>query len=407
MVLMWRELLVAQESVNELRTGFAPKSTILSQAFHKVFSYAPAYVADYGMVITNNSYGNDISDCNTFGVYDLYSRILDTQAISMSSLQTVFAAGNSGLKKCSPFPDSFRTVLGGYQAAKNIITVGNASPVGGIYRSSSRGPVRDGRVKPEIVSIGAFIESTVPGSGYGENTGTSMASPAIAGGLALLYEKYRLQNAGANPKNGLMKALVCNSGDDWGNPGPDFTHGFGVANFSRAVDMLENNRFVSGNIAAGTDNIGPIAVPAGIAELKVMLYWNDPAAAPVSFQTLVNDLDLEVETPSASTVLPLVLDTAYTQIKNNAHNGVDNINNIEQVVIKNPAAGNYTIKVKATNITQNPSQDYYIVYDFVPMETKLVAPFGGETYLHGENMIVRWDSYGDPQNTFTLRIFNK
>lgn len=388
--------------INEVRTGFAPKSTILSQVFQKVFANAPAYIADHGMVITNNSYGNDITDCNTFGLYDLYSKILDNQAVSLSNLQTVFAAGNSGLKKCGPFPDSFRTVLGGYQAAKNIITVGNASPIGTIYQSSSRGPVRDGRVKPEIVAIGAFIESTVPVWGYGENTGTSMSSPAIAGGLALLYEKYRLQNAGANPKNGLMKALVCNSGDDWGNPGPDFTHGFGVANFSRAVDMLENNRLATGNILPTATQTIPIVVPVGVAELKVMLYWNDPAAAAVSFQTLVNDLDLEVETPLPSTVLPLVLDTGYLQVKNNAHNGVDNINNIEQVVIKNPAAGNYNIKIKATNITQNPSQEYFIVYDFVPTETKLVAPFGGETYLHGENMVVRWDSYGDPQNDFTL-----
>jgi len=389
--------------INELRTGFAPKATILSQVFHKVFTNAPAYVADHGMVITNNSYGNDISDCKTFGLYDLYSKILDDQALNLVNLQTLFSAGNSGLKKCGPFPDSFRTVLGGYQAAKNIITVGNASPFGGIYRSSSRGPVRDGRVKPEIVSIGAFIESTVPLQGYGENTGTSMASPAIAGGLALLYEKYKLQNAGANPKNGLMKALVCNSGDDWGNPGPDFTYGFGIANFSRAVDMLENNRFVTGNITSGMDNIGPITVPAGTAELKVMLYWNDPAAAPVSFQTLVNDLDLEVIPPVGPAVLPLVLDTAYNQVKNYAHNGVDNINNIEQVVIKNPVAGDYNFKIKATNITQNPSQDYYIVYDFVPTETKLVAPIGGETYLYGESMMVYWDSYGTPQNLFTLR----
>ncbi|MBL0130409.1 MAG: S8 family serine peptidase [Chitinophagaceae bacterium] len=66
----------------------------------------------------------------------------------------------------------------------------------------------------------------------GENTGTSMASPAIAGGLALLYEKYRLLHPlGLNPKNGLMKALVCNSGDDWGKPGPDYSNGFGVVNF--------------------------------------------------------------------------------------------------------------------------------------------------------------------------------
>lgn len=388
---------------NELRTGFAPKSTILSQVFSKVFLNAPAYVADYGMVITNNSYGNNTGlDCNEFGFYDLYSRVLDQQAFTLINLQNVFAAGNSGLRKCAPFPDSFRTVFSGYQSAKNVITIGNAAPFGGIYRSSSRGPVRDGRIKPEVVAVGTFIESTAPGSGYAENTGTSMASPAISGGLALLYEKYRLQNSGANPKNGLVKALVCNSGDDWGNPGPDFTYGFGIANFSRAVDMLENNRFATGSVIQGQNIDVPVTVPAGLSELKVMLYWNDPAAAPVSLQTLVNNLDLEVVTPSLSTISPLVLDTTFIGVKNSAVIGVDNINNIEQVVIKNPVSGNYNFRIKGTAINQNPSQEYFIVYDFVPIETKLTAPFGGETYLHGENMIVRWDSYGDPANTFTL-----
>ncbi|MBL0130410.1 MAG: Ig-like domain-containing protein [Chitinophagaceae bacterium] len=137
-----------------------------------------------------------------------------------------------------------------------------------------------------------------------------------------------------------------------------------------------------------------------------MLYWNDPAAAVLASQTLVNDLDLEVVTPLPATILPLVLDTLPANIKNDATNGVDHINNIEQVVIKNPVAGNYTIRILPTNITQNSPQQYFIVYDFVPLETKLVAPIGGESYLHGENMIVRWDSYGDPENTFTLEFNN-
>lgn len=389
---------------NELRTGFAPKSTIVSQLYSNILSNAPAYVTDYGMVITNNSYGNIVDECASFGVYDLYSRILDQQAVNFPNLQTVFAAGNSGLFKCAPFPDSFRTVLGGYQSAKNIISVGNATPIGYIFQSSSRGPVRDGRIKPEIAAIGSFITSTVPPpfDYYWINTGTSMASPAIAGGLALLYEKYKLLHSGLNPKNGLMKTLVCNSGDDWGNPGPDYTHGFGVANFIRAEKMLEDNHYTTATILPGIPQTIPVIVPAGLAELKVMLYWNDPAAAVLASQTLVNDLDLEVVTPSLLTVLPLILDTIPANVKNNAINGVDHINNIEQVVIKNPAAGNYSIVVNPAIISQNPSQEYFVVYDFVPLETKLVTPIGGESYLQGENMVIRWDSYGNPDNTFTL-----
>ena len=43
----------------------------------------------------------------------------------------------------------------------------------------------------------------------------------------------------------------------------------------------------------GGNNPHSISVPASTAQLKVMLYWNDPAAAVFASQTLVNDLDLE------------------------------------------------------------------------------------------------------------------
>lgn len=392
--------------VNEVRTGYAPKAMVVSQSYSGIYTNAATYVNDYGMVITNNSYGNNVTECSSFGVYDMLSQVLDQQAFDFPQLQHVFSAGNSGWSVCAPYPDSFRTVLGSHQSAKNVLTVGNARPNDRrIFSRSSRGPVRDGRLKPEIASIGSFITSTGPyASYYYENTGTSMASPAIAGGMALLVERYRALHAGANPSNSLLKALVCNSGDDCGNPGPDYSFGFGTANFIRAVDMLENNRFTAGNIAPGPDQTFSISVPAGTAELKVMLYWNDPPAAAVATQSLVNDLDLSLVTPASATVLPLVLDTLPANVKLIAVPGADHINNIEQVVIKNPASGNYTVHVKPTDINQNPSQDYVVVYDIIPVQLQLITPFGGEAYLQGENVMARWDAWGTPENDFTLEF---
>jgi hypothetical protein len=388
--------------INEIRSGFAPKSKIISQVFSGVFNYAPAYVSDYGMVITNNSYGNITDDCDYFGVYDIYSRVLDQQALDLPNLQSVFAAGNSGYYSCSPYPDSFKTVLGSYQSAKNVITVGNATPLNALFSQSSRGPVKDGRIKPEIVSVGSFIMSTgSPGLfPYYENTGTSMATPAVSGGLGLLYQRYRQLHSGANPKNALMKILVCNSGDDWGNAGPDYKHGFGLMNLWRAVNMMENNHYFNAFIGTGATQSNIITVPAGLAQLKVMLYWNDPVPSLLASQTLVNDLDLEIVTPSSSTILPFILDTVPQNIKNVATTGADHINNIEQVVINDPAAGNYTIRIKGTSVTQNSPQEYFIAFDFVPVETKLTIPIGGEGYVPGENMMIQWDSYGNPQNSF-------
>ncbi len=391
-------------NANELYTGYAPKAKVITQAFSGIITNAATYVKDDSMMITNNSYGNIEGDCYYNGLYDLYSRVIDQQAFDLPKLQHVFSAGNSGNLTCAPYPAAFHTVLGSYQSAKNDIIVGNTSNDGTIYFSSSRGPVNDGRTKPEICALGdAVISSVGPTpNGYDFAWGTSMSSPGVAGGLTLLYQRYKELNAGVNPESGLMKALLCNGARDLGNAGPDYTYGFGWMNLLRSVDMLENGRYFISSVANGGSNVHNISVPANTAQLKVMLYWHDPPAALLASPTLVNDVDLEVRNPSNTLFLPYILDTAHASVNVPASTGADHINNIEQVVITNPASGTYTVTINGTAITQNPSQEYFLVYDIVPVETVITHPAGGEKFLPGESVTLQWDSYGNPANTFTL-----
>ena len=390
--------------VRERFKGYAPKATIVSQYFSGILASAPAYVQDYSMVVTNNSYGNIVNDCSYAGVYDLYSQALDQQAFDLPSLQNVFAAGNSGSNNCSPYPPGFQTVLGSYQSAKNVISVGNTTELGVINSSSSQGPVKDGRIKPEITAQGTKVFSTWPLNSYAFNSGTSMASPAVTGGIALLYQRYHQLHGGASPKNALMKALICNGGTDLGNTGPDYTYGFGWLNLLRSVQILENNNYYDSTITNGVLKSQSIVVPANIAQLKVLLYWNDPPASVMASQTLVNDLDLSVIGIASDTTLPLILDTIPGNVSNIATTGKDHINNIEQVVINNPVPGTYTANVNGTAITQNSPQEYFLVYDIIPTSTILTHPIGGEKLVQGDSIYVSWDSWGGPQNPFTIQF---
>ncbi|MCF0055823.1 S8 family serine peptidase [Dyadobacter sp. CY356] len=390
--------------VNEKFIGYAPKAKIVSQYFSNILAYAATYVQDFGMVITNNSYGNDLTDCSLIGAYNLQSYILDQQAFQMPYLQHVFAAGNSGAITCSPYPSGFGNVVGGFQTAKNVISVGNTTVEGIIAGSSSRGPVRDGRIKPEISAQGTNVISSYPVNQYASATGTSMASPAVSGGLTLLYQRYRELHSQQNPKNGLMKAILCNGGTDQGNDGPDYKYGFGWMNLLRSVKMLESESYKTASISTSPNpQTYPIQVPANTARVKVMLYWNDPAPSSLAGKNLVNDLDLTVTNPSSVTILPKLLDPTPSNVNNPAATGADHINNIEQVVIDAPVEGTYQINVKGTAVNQNGSQEYFVVYDIIPVSTTITNPIGKERYRATDSIYVSWDSFGNSSNDFSVQ----
>ncbi len=388
--------------LNYALRGYAPSVKIVSQILGGIWLNAATYIADFGMTLTNNSYGNIEYDPTYEGVYDLYSQILDQQAIDFPDLLNVFAVGNDGGLSVPPYPQFYGTILSGYQTAKNVLCVGQMDNLLTARNPSSSGPTRDGRLKPEIMALGEGVQSTGPSNSYFQAWGTSQAAPAVTGGAALLSEQYHKQFGAANPKAGLLKALIMNGGLDVGNTGPDFRHGYGALNLPRSLDMLKNNHFYTNSIATGGLQTQTITVPANTAILKVMLYWNDPAAAIYAAKSLVNDLDIEVLNPSGNIIQPQRLDTVSNNVANIATTGPGHTNNNEQVIINNPVAGTYTIRVKGYAVNVNPTQSYFVTYDYLPIGLQLYSPWEGEGYFPGEGLLMHWEDNGTGNNQRTL-----
>lgn len=324
--------------LNEKYRGYAPRSEIVLRSRYRIWDDASQLVRNYGMVVTSNTYGGS-GGCGGFGSYTYNSLALDQQAFDYPHLQHVFAAGNSGLSaNCEGSPAGFGTVLGDYQSAKNVLTVGNTQVSGIISPSSSKGPVQDGRIKPEVTAPGTGIVSTIQGNTYQSASGTSMATPAVTGGAALLYERYRQLHQQNNPKNALIKALICNGATDQGLPGPDYSYGFGQMNLLRSITMLDKGHYFKGEVTHLLTNTHEIVVPAQTAKLKVLIYWNDPApSALAGGNVLVNNLDLSVIRPGNARVLPKFPSPGTPTAA--AVSGVDSINNIEQIVLDAPPRG--------------------------------------------------------------------
>jgi subtilisin family serine protease len=347
--------------------------------------------------ITSTSYGNGLN-----AGYTSLARLMDVQMRDMTDLMHVFSAGNDGSSSTGPAGAGWANVTGGHKQAKNVIATGNLTYTDALSSSSSRGPAKDGRIKPDICAVGSNVYSTVDVNSYATKSGTSMACPGIAGITAQLYHAYKDIKGGTYPLAGLIKAILLNTADDLGNPGPDFKHGWGRVNARRAFNLLQQNQYITGNISQGNSINHQITVPAGTAELRVMVYWDDVPALANAAVALVNDLDIKVITPSTAQVLPWKLDHTLSSIALNtiATQGADHLNNVEQVTIPTPAAGNYTVNITGFQVPQGP-QRYHLVYEFIQNEVVLTYPIGGESFVPGVGETIRWDAYGNT-GTFLL-----
>src|SRR5512145_2844951 len=153
-------------------------------------------------------------------------------ACEAAGIVMVFAAGNegfSGLRRpADRATDDFRTFA---VAAVNGNIAGY--PVAGF---SSRGPTfctpgGGAAIKPDIAAPGVGVISSLPGGGYGPSDGTSMATPHIAGVVALVYS--------ANPDLSVeqVKQIIYDTAADLGAPGEDNDYGWGIADAYEAVQQ--------------------------------------------------------------------------------------------------------------------------------------------------------------------------
>ncbi len=255
----------------------------------------------------------------------------------------------------------------------------------GMAAFSSRGPADDGRIKPEIVAPGTNIISsrshdpnayydTPYNQDYAYKSGTSMATPMVSGLAALTRQWLAQQYDVVTPSAALVKALLLNGATNitpgqYGAGGqreipstwPNNVEGWGRADIAATVGQGEPQRvwFADNDtgLQTGQTMSYTLHVSAG-QPLRVTLAWTDYPASPVVFKTLVNDLDLEVQTPGG-----MVLGNASADLPANCRNaaGADRCNVMESIELTAPQAGTYTIRVHAAVVAQGGAQPFAVV----------------------------------------------
>jgi hypothetical protein len=151
---------------------------------------------------------------------------------------------------------------------------------------------------------------------------------------------------------------------------PSIVQGFGRVDVSNVIPFNgEYTLFVRDSRkdadalidSTGSEVLIPISVEAAGSPLKVTLTWTDPPGIVNSQEILVNDLDLTLIDPSGNEVLPMTLNLGQGG-ENGPTNlggpmqGVDRLNNVEQVQISAATAGDWSIKIRGDSVPEGPQK---------------------------------------------------
>lgn len=201
---------------------------------------AAEYADSLGFDVLNTSLGYSDMDGEA---YDYSYRDMDgkttfiSRAASLAASRGIISVNSAGNEGNDPW-----YYITAPADATDIFTVGAVDSTNEIARFSSRGPSFDARVKPDVTAMGVASGLQFQTGGLARGSGTSFASPILAGSVASLWQAYPEISARE------MIHLVRQGGDRAKNP--DSTHGFGLPDFFRIYFSITDlpRRYVQGQL---------------------------------------------------------------------------------------------------------------------------------------------------------------
>ncbi|MGY8934451.1 MAG: S8 family serine peptidase [Flavobacteriales bacterium] len=358
------------EEVNGAAIGMAPEAVLHAYDWYSDSGEMIAAAAD-GLLVSNHSYGQNIDGMDPvyLGAYASNARGVDNILYNAPYYLSVWAAGNdrqSGVNS----EDGGYDYLHGWGTAKNTLVVAavyevldytgpNSVNMSGF---SNWGPTDDGRIKPDISAKGVNMYSSVNASNYANYSGTSMASPSVAGSILLLQQHYNNLNL-TYMKSSTLRGLVLHTADEAGNyPGPDPRFGWGLLNIERAAEVITSigTTTVFKEEEVQNREVYTFSVQSNnVDDLEVSLTWTDPPGIVQNsgieddpIPSIINDLDLRVSQDGGATFMPWKLDPE--NFSGGAINGDNLVDNIEKIEVID-ASGEYIIQVshKAAALVNN------------------------------------------------------
>jgi len=213
-------------------------------------------MSDVPDVISNSWFDPNVATTQCNPDAGGYAAVIE--AVEALGTAVVFSAGNNGPGASTVTPPKNRL-----RTAVDVFAVGAVdgnNPSFPIASFSSRGPSTCAgpdslRIKPEVSAPGVSVRSASGTSGTSVLSGTSMASPHVAGAIALLRSVAPFLTGTE------LKYILMNTAVDLGTAGEDNTYGHGIIDVWAAFQQLPLNRgFVTGQVTSGGNPLSGVSV---------------------------------------------------------------------------------------------------------------------------------------------------
>jgi hypothetical protein len=246
-------------------TGYVATGTKLTAAWRDA--------ATRGASIASMSFG-----CAGMALCFSSTEVSAMASASLAGTLFVKAAGNDGVNLKSEYIGV--SAADGKTALSRLILVGSVNVKGAISTFSNR--PGEGCLTTVgmasctsanqwkyhfIVAPGEAIYSNLPGNAYGYMSGTSMATPVVAGAAALLESRWPVLKA--QPAS--VAGILFNSATDLGAPGVDAVYGWGLLNVTKAFQNSGATKIVTASGASVTVSDASISTSGVFGKTSAVL----------------------------------------------------------------------------------------------------------------------------------------